>query len=821
MKDVSGTDYSTTSVSKGCFVFKKKQGKRRKRLKTASTDEYLYSDLWYVSYKEMWKKIENNLKELRDKSFKKVLEDVINYASNCYNGPEVKFQENVVPIAGLLTGINVPDHTALFDSLKVQLNKQVTPHIAVLRSWECRNVRVTVEKMVSQFLCRKDHEENEDDNDQLTDEDSDNEKSHSPKKVKKALCNFPVLVEWYRTVKEENYFFVGSPAKRNKSKRDNNEYTKPLVVIIPNFENFSQRVLKDFILISSAYVPQLPIVIIVGVATSSLAISRCLPYNVSSRVRIQLFQITSSTATVNNVIENVLFSEDILFRLGSKAFRFLMDIFLFHDFSVQGFIQAYKICMMDHYADRDWFSLCCSHKELDSRVSGLVAEDLEYLRRLPSLRAYVESLPTKQRAPILLDDTCFRDLLKKLIENLRSHLMNFHIALRCLHCFTSSLPTSPLGKTIRELYSLSVSQPVTESAGFRQCVQLLRVQSQQELSTLVASALACLSCQKSQTNHWSSKLELLYSTLERASADLQRVADFESPRKKRNPGEMESPAKRRPPLVMNNFTTPTKARSLSKSPVSTPVRKCGLNSPARKTPLRSPKYGSSAKRDVCSGSAKRANLFESPETSPTKRVVNMLEGNLSRSELKKRLLELKEQQSNDEDAMSKFEAIRQKLLVYLTEDAFPALLQPPTSLPLAEVIFFDDVARVKSRIVGAPRGAIHSALSNPSVYLECDCCKISEPGTILPSMVDLCIAFKLHLESGRFISLADWLQAFAAVANPAEDCDDGDEDSPNSNIDPHIQARFTQAVNELQLLGFIRTTKRKMDHVARLTWGSC
>lgn len=819
MKDVNTTD-STISVSKGCFVFKKKSGKRRKRLKTASTDEYLYSDLWYMSYKETWKKIENNLKDLRDNSSKKVLEDVINYVSNSYSGPEVKFQENVVPIAGLLTGINVPDHTALFDSLKVQL-KQVTPHVAVLHSWECRNVRVTVERMVSQFLCQKGQEENGEDDDCLTDEDSDNETSRSPKKVKKALCNFPVLIEWYRTVKEANNFSANSPVKRNKGKSEN-EYRKPLVVVIPNFENFSHRVLKDFILISSAYVPQLPIVIVLGVATSSLAISRRLPYNVSSRVRIQLFQITSSTATLNSVIENVLFSEDVLFRLGSKAFRFLMDIFLFYDFSVQGFIQAYKICMMDHYADRDWFSLCCSPNELESRLSSLAAEDLEYLRRLPSMRAYVESLPSKQRAPILLDDSCFRDLLKELIEKLRSHVMSFHIALRCLHCFTSSLPTSPLGKTIRELYSLSVSQPVTESAAFRHCVQLLRVQSQEELSNLIASALACVSSQKSQTRHWSSKLEQLYGTLERAAADLNRVADFGSPVKKRNPGEMESPTKRRYPLVINNFTTPTKSRALSKTPTKTPVRNCGVSSPARRTPLRSPKYDSPAKRNVRISPAKRANLFESPDASPTKRVVNMLEGNLSRSELKKRLLELKEQRCNDdEDTMSKYETIRQKLLVYLTEDAFPTLLQPPTTLPLAEVIFFDDVSRVKSRIVGAPRGAIHSALSNPSVYLECDCCKISEPGTILPSMVDICIAFKLHLESGRFISLADWLQAFAAITNPTEDCGSDEEDNATTNIDPHIQARFTQAVNELQFLGFIRSTKRKMDHVARLTWGGC
>lgn len=34
-------------------------------------------------------------------------------------------------------------------------------------------------------------------------------------------------------------------------------------------------------------------------------------------------------------------------------------------------------------------------------------------------------------------------------------------------------------------------------------------------------------------------------------------------------------------------------------------------------------------------------------------------------------------------------------------------------------------------------------------------------------------------------------------------------------------ARFIRAVSELELLGFIKPSKQKTDHVARLTWGGC
>lgn len=33
-----------------------------------------------------------------------------------------------------------------------------------------------------------------------------------------------------------------------------------------------------------------------------------------------------------------------------------------------------------------------------------------------------------------------------------------------------------------------------------------------------------------------------------------------------------------------------------------------------------------------------------------------------------------------------------------------------------------------------------------------------------------------------------------------------------------FRARFTRAVAELQFLGYIKTSKRKADHVTRLTW---
>ncbi|KAI8428880.1 hypothetical protein MSG28_007518 [Choristoneura fumiferana] len=66
---------------------------------------------------------------------------------------------------------------------------------------------------------------------------------------------------------------------------------------------------------------------------------------------------------------------------------------------------------------------------------------------------------------------------------------------------------------------------------------------------------------------------------------------------------------------------------------------------------------------------------------------------------------------------SEFEMIRARFVSYL-EEMFAEGLQPPFTQTFHEILFFSDVASVKKQIVGAPRGAVHTALSNPVQYLQ-------------------------------------------------------------------------------------------------------
>lgn len=143
--------------------------------------------------------------------------------------------------------------------------------------------------------------------------------------IKKSQFSFSLLQSWY-----EELHPVATPKK-------------VLVVIIPDFESFNPKALQDFILIASSYLNVLPFVIVFGIATSITTLHTSLPYRVSSRLNVQVFNSKSSTEYLNKVLEDVFFTLDCPFQLGGKVFNLFTDIFLFYDFSVSGFIQNIKV----------------------------------------------------------------------------------------------------------------------------------------------------------------------------------------------------------------------------------------------------------------------------------------------------------------------------------------------------------------------------------------------------------------------------------------------------------------------------------------------
>ncbi|XP_067141152.1 origin recognition complex subunit 3 isoform X2 [Centruroides vittatus] len=180
----------------------------------------------------------------------------------------------------------------------------------------------------------------------------------------------------------------------------------------------------------------------------------------------------------------------------------------------------------------------------------------------------------------------------------------------------------------------------------------------------------------------------------------------------------------------------------------------------------------------------------------------------SRSQLKEKLKDLVEHKKETPQ-----EVWCNDLISYLKR-VFGKLTSP-SNLPLHEVFYFDDVAAVERHMLPSPRAALQNALRHPHNYLQCSCCKLKDLDEVPSSLPDICIAYKLHLECGRLINLYDWFQSFCMILQKKKQR----KGKNGKKEDSVLFARFMNCVTELQLLGFIKPTQRKTDHMMRLTWG--
>lgn len=77
----------------------------------------------------------------------------------------------------------------------------------------------------------------------LVQEDSDEDEGGKKNTIKRTNCNFGLLQAWY-----EDLYLTNNESNSPKKLKTKNA-RKVLVVIIPDFESFSEKVLQDFILI--------------------------------------------------------------------------------------------------------------------------------------------------------------------------------------------------------------------------------------------------------------------------------------------------------------------------------------------------------------------------------------------------------------------------------------------------------------------------------------------------------------------------------------------------------------------------------------------
>ncbi|KAM7375937.1 hypothetical protein PAMP_005697 [Pampus punctatissimus] len=750
---------TTSSVSKGCFVFKP-SAKKKKKTSSGLEDYFTHgcegaenSEVRFRLCHDLWNKMKTDTEVLQDELNRKILDSLLDFTRKCSSTRQhsdwaSQMRASEIPTAALVLGVNVPDHDMTFQSLSDLLQQSVTPHVASVQAKECVGTTGVVMtflyyfvpplqfELCIQYVCfiisalkhlmKRVLERLMDTVVAIDDEDEEGAEQTSTPLHKSVHCSLSTLCDWYNTKTKK----VNTPGKKRSSPVRDEQQQPPVVIIFKDLEAFNPKVLQDFILICSRYVERVPLMFIFGIATSPSTIQHMLPHSVSSLLCIELFQSLSCTQHLATVIDTLILTPQFPFKLNSKVMQVLISIFLYHDFSVRNFIKGVQVALLEHFYSQPLSVLCCKKKEALLNVMQLSHSDLERIRQLPSFKRYVEKQESDEQVNLLKDDTHLKEVCQKLIKVLRKYHKNYYPVLRCLHTLTSTLPRYPLGKQARTRSFLSEPEQTQADSPVNLLWFPSRMFAKDELITLLQRCAEIMQPVKSK------RMKSAYVQLEELLTKLK---------------QLDTGATETAPSVEDIITSPVKDLQ------------------------------------------KKTNLFQ----------------------LQKTLLEMNE--SRRAKKLSPFEILRSEAIEFI-DSLVKSHLSPPESQTLNEVCYYSSSASVRRHLNATPRTSIQAALSSPYYFLQNDSLK-TEDGTVSNAAPDVCIAYKLHLECGRLINLYDWLEAYATVVSAAEG------NNPDSDhfgkVDEVKHARFIRAVSELEFLGFIKSTKQKTDHVARLTWGGC
>jgi origin recognition complex subunit 3 len=167
------------------------------------------------------------------------------------------------------------------------------------------------------------------------------------------------------------------------------------------------------------------------------------------------------------------------------------------------------------------------------------------------------------------------------------------------------------------------------------------------------------------------------------------------------------------------------------------------------------------------------------------------------------------QLSKDRSILSKQDSIFTTIvdhLVNLLMEYFH--FQNPQDLFLNEIWLFDSKSPTREVFTPRPRHAIERALSVPHDYLGCSCCKASDEG-LSSSQPPTAILYQLYLETGGLINVFDLWSAFYTIMGSG----DGDGLDERSSL-----ALFYKALADLRLMGMVKQSRKKTDHLAKLAW---
>ena len=96
------------------------------------------------------------------------------------------------------------------------------------------------------------------------------------------------------------------------------------------------------------------------------------------------FQAPPASQYLTQILNKMIMTPDVAFKLGPRVFHFLLDTFLYHDFSILNFVLGFQFSMIEHFLSNPLSALCSSPQEVSDLGSRLTKTHLAQIRKSSS-----------------------------------------------------------------------------------------------------------------------------------------------------------------------------------------------------------------------------------------------------------------------------------------------------------------------------------------------------------------------------------------------------------------------------------------------------
>jgi len=382
----------------------------------------------WQTWQEYATKLKANLEEVHRRMCVAVFDEMISYLKETNELLDVERdieRVQLLPVACLNTGINLPDHDTTFSLLSHRIkDSQVTPHIIRLSALNATTVK--------HAFCA------------IADQLGMGDRSDvSIWNIEK----FIALTEFA-------------------------ELTRPIVIIFEDSEAFNPSVFSQLLEMFSAAQSSLKIIIILGIATDSSMINDVLPYEALSLLDMKHFACLSAPKYLQEFLNIQLMTPRADFQLSSHSFEFLLIQFLNYDFSVSNFAAGVLFAAMEHYREQPLSFLCTDKATGLDRIKSMGEDELKDLNQLPSMKDN--------------DSASDRRHLMELYENHFEEEEIVHMFLRAFNTSQRHLIEHPFGKRPRTNYILSLENKLVDTGEYRKYITYLSLLDDDKFAAVVA-----------------------------------------------------------------------------------------------------------------------------------------------------------------------------------------------------------------------------------------------------------------------------------------------------------------------------------------------